>query len=145
MLNCSRNNRRRDLTGGLSLLEVMIVLAIFALVAGLTAPRLMESFGRAKSQTALIQMTNLRSALQLYYLDVGRYPSEAEGLEALIVAPSGSRNWQGPYLDGTNAITDPWGRRFVFRSPGTSAPFDILSYGRDGRAGGTREDSDISL
>lgn len=137
--------KMRNHRAGLTLLEVMIVLAIIALIVGLAGPRLMESFGRAKSQAAQIQMANLKSALQLFYIDVGRYPSEAESLEALIASPAGSKNWAGPYVDGDEALNDPWARRYLYRMPGVEAPFDLLTYGRDGRIGGSNEDSDISL
>lgn len=138
---CAKRNPR----AGLTLLEVMIVLAIIALIAGLAAPRMMDSFGRAKTRTASIQLENLKGAVRLFYLDVGRYPSEAEGLQALLEAPSGLDGWMGPYLDGAADLSDPWERAYLYRSPAGEKPFEILTYGRDGRAGGTREDSDISL
>ncbi len=137
--------QKRSQKAGLTLLEMMVVLAIIALIAGLAGPRLMESFGRAKSKSAEIQMGNLKSAVQLFYLDVGRYPSEAEGLEALLRAPDGASTWRGPYLDNETNLNDPWERRYLFRAPGATQPFEISSYGRDGKAGGTSEDSDISL
>ena len=139
-LQTKRNPRK-----GVTLLEVMIVLAIITLIAGLAGPRLIDSFGRAKSRSAEIQLVNLKSALQLFYIDEGRYPTEAEGLGALIQAPSGADGWKGPYLDGEAAVRDPWDRLLIYRSPGDNAPFNLLSYGRDGRAGGTSEDRDISL
>lgn len=127
------------------MIEMMVVLAIIALIAGLAAPRLMESFGRAKSRSAEIQIGSLKSAVQLFYLDVGRYPAEAEGLDALLQAPNGAENWRGPYMDDATSLNDPWGRRYLFRAPGTTNPFEILTYGRDGKEGGNNEDSDISL
>lgn len=137
--------RKRNPKAGVTLLEMMVVLAIIALIVGLAAPRLMDSFGRAKSRTAAIQMENLRGAVQLFYLDVGRYPSEAEGLQALVTSPKGADGWIGPYLDGQQDLNDPWGRIYLYRSPAGDKPFEITTYGRDGRAGGTSEDSDISL
>lgn len=137
--------RSRNRQAGLTLLEVMVVLAIIALVAGLATPKLMESFGRAKSRTAALQMENLKGAVQLFYIDVGRYPTEAEGLEALLVAPASLDGWRGPYLDGPGSINDPWERRYLFSAPGTTQPFELQTYGRDGKAGGSNEDSDISL
>jgi general secretion pathway protein G len=135
--------RKRD--SGLTLLEIMIVLAIIALIAGLAAPRLMQNYGRAQGRSAEIQMTNIKGAVQMFYLDVGRYPTEAEGLQALLAAPADAKGWRGPYVDDDKSITDPWGRVYLYHSPGKTKPFDILSYGRDGRAGGTSDDSDISL
>lgn len=142
MINPS--NKRKP-TAGMSLLEIMIVLAIIALVLGLAAPRMMENFGRAKSIVAETQMNNVKGALQLFYIDVGRYPSEAEGLEALLRNPSGASDWKGPYIDKRENIEDPWGRVFLYRSPGKEGAFDLYTYGRDGHPGGTREDSDILL
>lgn len=139
------NEKKRKHSAGISLLEIMVVLGIIALIVGLTAPRLMENFGRAKSTFAEAQMNNIKGALQLYYIDVGRYPSEAEGLSALVNQPSGSDGWRGPYVDRSDDLMDPWGRGYLYRSPGQNRPFDLLSYGRDGHSGGTREDSDITL
>lgn len=123
----------------------MVVLAIIALIAGLAAPRLMASFGRAKAQAAEIRMTNLKGALQLFYIDLGRYPSEAEGLDALVAAPPGTQGWKGPYVDEADALSDPWKRPFIYRFPGTDGAFDLMSYGRDGKTGGSGEDADLSL
>ena len=143
MIAASRTRRRR--TAGLTLLEMMVVLAIIALVVGLGAPRLMENFGRAKSQAAGAAMANLRAAVQLYYIDTGRYPSEAEGLDALLQAPSGTTGWAGPYLDDAKATVDPWGRGYLYRFPGAGGGFDLVTLGRDGQPGGSGEDSDITL
>lgn len=140
-----RYSAPRNRQAGMTLLEVMIVLTIIALIAGLAAPRLMETFGRAKSRTAAIELESLKGAVQLFYIDTGRYPSEAEGLDALITAPANTSNWQGPYLEGANSLLDPWENRYLYRSPAGDKAFEILTYGRDGRAGGTSEDSDISL
>jgi len=136
---------RRNAKAGLTLLEVMIVLAVIALIVGLGAPRLMESFGRAKSQAAEVSMANLKGAVQLYYIDTGRYPSESDGLSALIAAPKDVSGWRGPYLDGDADLIDPWGHAFVYAIPGSAGPFGLTSLGRDGQPGGTGEDSDISL
>ncbi len=138
-------SHRRKLTSGISLLEIMVVLAIIALIVGLAAPRVMENFGRAKSTIAEAQMNSVKGALQLFYIDVGRYPSEAEGLDALLRQPSGASDWKGPYLDSGARLEDPWGRIFLYRSPGREGPFDLSTYGRDGHPGGTREDRDIVL
>lgn len=135
---------KRNPRAGVTLLEVMIVLAIIALIVGFGAPRLMDSFGRAKSQSAEVSISNLRGAVQLYYIDTGRYPSDAEGLQALLAAPEGVTGWRGPYLDGTADLTDPWERPFVYASGGSDTPFTITSLGRDGQPGGSGEDSDIS-
>lgn len=135
----------RHPTAGISLLEILIVLAVIALIMGLVAPRVIDSFGRAKGQAAEIQMSNLKGALQLMYIDIGRYPAEGEGLSLLLAAPAQLGGWRGPYLDGQSGLDDPWGRRFLYRFPGTDKDFDIYSLGRDGQTGGTREDADLSL
>lgn len=140
-----RNPARRAPTAGLTLLEMMVVLAIIALVVGLGAPRLMENFGRAKGQAAGAAMANLKAAVQLYYIDTGRYPSESEGLTALLQAPAGTPGWAGPYLDSATATVDPWGRDYLYRFPGTADDFDLVTLGRDGQPGGSGEDSDITL
>ncbi|TNC71350.1 type II secretion system major pseudopilin GspG [Rubellimicrobium roseum] len=137
---------RRHPRRGVTLLEMLVVLAIIALVIGLGAPRLIDSFGRARSQTAEAALASLRGAVQLYFVDTGRYPSEAEGLAALMTAPAGVPGWRGPYVDGDEDLTDPWGRLFLFRAPGEDGePFDLVTLGRDGQPGGSGEDSDISL
>jgi general secretion pathway protein G len=143
-INMVRRTKRND-QSGMTLLEVMIVLAIIALVMGLAAPRLMENFGRAKSRTAELQMQNVKAALQLFYLDTGRYPSEAEGLNALLQAPAGIKNWSGPYLGGEAETLDPWSRPLIYRAPGQTSPFELQTLGRDGSQGGSSEDRDISL
>ncbi len=135
----------RNPQSGVTLLEVMIVLAVIALIVGFGAPRLMESFGRAKSQAAEVSMANLKGAVQLFYIDTGRYPTQAEGLAALLAVPDGAAGWRGPYLDGESQLTDPWGRPFTYASPGASSPFSLSTLGRDGMPGGQGEDSDISL
>ena len=96
-----------------------------ALIVGFGAPRLMESFGRAKSQAAEVAMANLKGAVQLFYIDTGRYPTEGEGLAALLTAPEGVTNWKGPYLDGETDLADPWGNPFTYTNPGASGPFGL--------------------
>lgn len=140
-MSLGKSKRKAD--AGVTLLEVMIVLAIMALVIGLAAPRFIDSFGRAKSQSAQVQMGNLRAALQLYYVDVGTYPSPSQGLEALLRPPQGVSNWRGPYLDKSDGLIDPWGRRYELKTPGSERAFDLLSYGRDGKPGGSGEDADL--
>ncbi len=135
----------RKTNAGVSLLEIMVVLAIISLMVGLIAPRVVENFGRAKTTIAETQMNNIQGALQLYYIDVGRYPSEAEGLEALLRQPSAVSNWRGPYLSKEDETKDPWGRVYKYRYPGADGNFELLSYGRDGHPGGNKEDSDIEL
>lgn len=137
--------KSRSRVAGVTLLEIMIVLAVIALIVGLGAPRLMETFGRAKSQAAEVKSATLKGAIQLYYIDTGQYPTAVQGIEALLVAPSGVARWRGPYLDDETDLLDPWGREFIYAAPGTDTTFKITTLGRDGQPGGTGEDSDISL
>jgi general secretion pathway protein G len=135
----------RNRAAGVTLLEMMIVLAIIALIVGLGAPRLMETFGRAKSQAAEVEMATLKGAIQLYYIDTGQYPTASQTIAALITAPPGIVGWRGPYLDDDTDLLDPWGRPYIYAAPGNNTTFQITTLGRDGQPGGTGEDSDISL
>ncbi|MEP2784840.1 MAG: type II secretion system major pseudopilin GspG [Pseudoruegeria sp.] len=136
------NGRQRINDAGVTLLEVMVVLAITALLATFATPRLMANFDRAKSQAAIAQMENAKAGIQLFYIDVGRYPTESESLGALIKMPPTIQNWRGPYLDPENII-DPWGREYIYRFPGNVKKFDLLTLGGDGRLGGQSSDADI--
>ena len=129
---------------GITLLEIMVVLAIIGMIATLATPKLRETFGRAKSQTARIQLENLGTTLQLYYIDNGQYPSEAQGLRALLENPGVLTDWNGPYTEPAKLI-DPWGREYHYRQPGKEADFDLFTLGRDGQVGGTGEDIDITF
>jgi general secretion pathway protein G len=99
--------------------------------------------GEAKSKAAKIQIESFGSALDLYYLDLGRYPNSSEGLTALVQPPGNVQTWNGPYLKGGIVPTDPWGNPFVYRSPGEHGAYDIISYGSDGQEGGTGTAKDI--
>jgi general secretion pathway protein G len=136
--------RHRD-QRGLTLVEMLVVLAILALVVGLVAPRVVEYLGRAKSTTAKLQIENLAAGLDLFRLDVGRYPNQPEGLAALVQRPGGAAAWKGPYIKGDGVPNDPWGHPYTYRIPGRDGrPFDLLSLGADGAPGGTGENQDIS-
>lgn len=129
---------------GLTLVEMLVVLAILALVVGLVAPRVVDYLGRAKSTTAKLQIENLAAGLDLFRLDVGRYPSQSEGLAALAQRPSALPAWKGPYIKGDGVPPDPWGRPYTYRIPGRdSRAFDVLSLGADGAPGGSGENQDI--
>ncbi len=128
---------------GVTILEVLVVLSIIALIAAVVGPRLIGYLGRAKTETAALQVDQLRQAVQLFYIDVGRYPSDSEGLSVLVTAPAGEAAWSGPYMDTDEAIVDPWGRDYIYAAPENADNFSILSYGRDGTSGGTGEDADV--
>ena len=137
------SNTRRTSEAGFTLVEMLVVLGIIALIAALVGPQLIKYLGKAKSETAAVQVGNLTSALEVYYLDTGRYPTTQDGLGALLQAPQDAKRWNGPYLRKAAGLVDPWGRPYLYLSPGAHGEFDIFSYGRDGQAGGTGDDRDI--
>lgn len=128
---------------GMTLLELLVVLAILALVIGIAAPRVIGYLGKAKSDTAHLQMQQLLTALNLYRLEVGSFPTEQEGLQALITQPAGVEKWSGPYIDRDEGIKDPWGEVFVYRQPGERGEVDLMTYGADKQPGGEDENRDI--
>ena len=134
--------RRRD--AGFTLVEMLVVLAIIGSIVGLVGPRVLNYLSESKVKSAQIQMENLSSALDLFYLDAGRYPSTAEGLAALVRPTGSAAGWAGPYLKGGSVPNDPWNNPYVYRSPGLRGPYDIISYGADGQEGGTDLAADIT-
>ena len=136
--------RRTDPEAGFTLLELLVVLAILGLLAAIVAPQVLKYLGASRSQAAKVQVENIAAALDHFDLDVGRYPSEQEGLDALVHPPAGAANWNGPYLQRESALTDPWQRKYLYKSPGVhNGDFDVWSYGSDGVEGGTREARDV--
>lgn len=136
-----RNDRRNE--RGYSLLELLVALAILSLIIAIAAPRLIGYFEASKAKTAKIQIANLSTAMDLYYLSNGSYPTEQQGLKALVEKPEGATAWDGPYLNKADGIIDPWGRPYVYQQPGAHGKFDIASLGADGKEGGTGEDADF--
>ncbi|MEX2282344.1 MAG: type II secretion system major pseudopilin GspG [Gemmatimonadota bacterium] len=133
--------------GGFTLIEVLVVIAVIALLAAMVAPTVFSHVGSARDAAARSQIEMLAAALDAYRLDNGRYPSTEQGLEALVMQPTSEPrgvNWRGPYLR-KNLPLDPWHNAYVYRSPGqqTASGFELISYGGDGRAGGTGEDADV--
>lgn len=141
MLAAQGDRRRRQ--AGFTLLELLVVVIILAALAALVGPRLFGTLGKAKSQVAKTQISILASSMDRYRLDVGRYPTTEEGLEALVTQPSGVAGWNGPYIKKSVPL-DPWGREYVYRCPGENGEFDIVSLGADGQSGGTGEDADVT-
>ncbi|MCC2663509.1 MAG: ral secretion pathway protein GspG, partial [Geminicoccaceae bacterium] len=117
---------------------------IISLILGLVGPRVLNYLGESRTKTAKLQIENLGSALDLFYLDAGRYPTTAEGLNALVQKPTGIQAWNGPYLKGSKLPVDPWGNPYQYRSPVERAPYEIVSHGADGREGGTGTAADLS-
>jgi general secretion pathway protein G len=131
-------------TGGFTLLELLVVIVIIGLLAGYVAPRYFSQVGRSEIQVTRAQLDSLEKALDQYRLDVRHYPSAEQGLDALVAKPADEANWNGPYLKKA-VPNDPWGRPYVYRVPGQKAEFELFSYGRDGKAGGSGDDADIGL
>ncbi|HEX8168211.1 MAG TPA: type II secretion system major pseudopilin GspG [Beijerinckiaceae bacterium] len=129
---------------GFTLVELLVVLTIISLILGLVGPRVLNYLGESRVKTAKLQIESLGSALDLFYLDAGRYPTTSEGLNALAQKPTGIPVWNGPYLKGGKVPVDPWGNAYQYRSPAERAPYEIVSFGADGREGGTGTAADIS-
>ena len=142
MITNRKLNPGRNMAG-FTLIELLVVLMILGLLAGLVGPRVLKQLGGAKSDTAQLQIAELGSGLDLFYLEVGRYPTTEEGLSALASEPAGVPNWNGPYLRKNDIPRDPWGQVYHYRYPGESGDFDLYSLGRDNVDGGVDEDTDI--
>ena len=134
--------RRRD-DGGFTLLEMLVVLAIMGLLAAIIAPQVLKYLGTSRTQTAKVQIQNVDAALQLFRLDVGRFPTQEEGLNALVAAPPTAPGWNGPYLQKAAALNDPWGTPYQYRDPGKHGEVDVFSLGSDKAEGGTGEAADV--
>lgn len=140
MVRIPLTTARRSRARGFTLIELLVVLAILTLLAGLVGPKVLNQLGGAKSKTAAVQIADLDKSLELFKLDVGRYPSTEEGLEALVKKPGSANGWNGPYLKG-GLPTDPWGHAYRYTSSGGN--IEILSLGADGAPGGEGENADI--
>lgn len=139
----AKTQARREAERGFTLVEMLVVITIIGLIMALVGPRVLNYLSESKVKTARIQIESLSSALDLFYLDNGRYPTSAEGLAALVQRPAASGAWNGPYLKSASVPADPWGRPYVYKSPGDHAPYDIASFGPNGEAGGAGGPSQI--
>lgn len=128
---------------GYSLLELLVVLAIMGLIIAIAAPRVIGYFEASKAKSAKIQISNIATALDLYKLSNNTYPTEAQGLKALVEKPDGAASWDGPYLTRADGINDPWGKPYIYKTPGLHGAFDIQTLGSDGKEGGSGEDQDL--
>lgn len=129
---------------GFTLLELLVVLGIISLLAGIVGPQVMKHMGESKTKAARVQIEDLAAALDMYKLDVGHYPSTQEGLRSLIESPDGTARWNGPYLRKTKMPLDPWQQEYRYVYPGEHGKFDLLSLGADDKEGGEGEDQDIA-
>ncbi len=118
-------------------------MVIIGLLAGLVAPRYFDQVAKSNTKVARAQIDSLEKALDQFRLDVGRYPSTEQGLAALTTRPQNLEKWAGPYLKRA-APPDPWGARYVYKSPGDHGEFDLQSLGSDGQPGGTGESTDVN-
>lgn len=143
MLRTLEHRIRSSRLRGFTLLELLVVVAIIGLLAGYVGPKYFGQLGKAEVKAARAQIDALDKALDQYRLDVGRYPTTEQGLNALMVKPAGISRWAGPYLK-KDVPVDPWGKPYIYRSPGEHGEYDLSSLGRDGRLGGTGEDADIT-
>ncbi|NPU10960.1 type II secretion system major pseudopilin GspG [Bradyrhizobium sp. 83012] len=135
----------REHERGFTLVEMLVVITIIGLIMGLIGPRVLNYLSESKTKAARIQLQSFSAALDLFYLDAGRYPSTSEGLAALAQRPAGLSAWNGPYLKGGTVPKDPWNTDYVYRAPGDHGPYDILSYGADGQEGGSGTAADVVL
>ncbi|SDS39979.1 general secretion pathway protein G [Pseudomonas oryzae] len=138
-----RNSRPVRRGRGFTLLEILVVLVILGLMASLVGPQVFKQLAGSKTKAAQLQIQELSSALDLYRLELGSYPSSEQGLDALITKPRNADNWNGPYLKKSVIRKDPWGNDYQYRSPGQYGDFDLWSLGADNREGGDGENRDV--
>jgi general secretion pathway protein G len=135
---------RRLPRDGYTLIELLVVLTIISLIVGLVGPRVLGYLSDARIKTTKLQVESFGSALDLFYIDTGRYPTRFEGLEALATRPTAVENWNGPYIRGSRVPPDPWGRAYLYRSPVEHLPpYEITSNGPEGREGGPGRISNV--
>jgi general secretion pathway protein G len=129
--------RRNGPQDGFTLVEILVVITIIGLIMGLVGPRVLNYLSQSKVKAATIQVQSFASSLDLFYLDLGRYPTTSEGLTALVTRPGGASSWNGPYLKNNSVPNDPWGHPYNYRSPSEHGPYEIISLGSSGQEGGT--------
>jgi general secretion pathway protein G len=129
---------------GMTLIEILVVLVLIAVVMGIVGGNFLGKGEKAKADAAKIEIGQIAQSLDLYKLEVGRYPTTQEGLQALISAPAGTTNWNGPYWKKASVPKDPWGNEYKYSAPGQAGPYDITSLGADGKEGGEGVNKDIT-
>jgi len=140
------NNRiaKRRAARGMTLIEILVVLVLLGIVMGIVAGNFIGQGEEAKRKAASIEISQIVNTLDLFKLEIGRYPTSQEGLQALITAPSGVNNWNGPYWKKGTVPKDPWGNEYRYVAPGAKGPYDIISYGADAKEGGEGPNKDVS-
>lgn len=128
---------------GFTLLELLVVLVVLGLLVSIVGPKYFSQLGKSEAKAAQAQIASLGKALDLYRLELGHYPSTEQGLAALHAAPANEAKWQGPYLQKAPP-PDPWGRPYVYKAPGDHGDYDLSSLGKDGNAGGSGANADIT-
>ncbi|UTW58738.1 type II secretion system major pseudopilin GspG [Kordiimonas sp. SCSIO 12603] len=136
--------RRASEDDGFTLLELLVVLVILTLLIGLAGPVVLRQLGKAKTDTARIEVNRIVTDLEFFRVDVGRFPTQAEGLNALLTAPDGAANWQGPYIDKAVQLVDPWGNDYLYTLSDDGQLPVVRTLGADGADGGAGENLDIS-
>jgi general secretion pathway protein G len=144
ILKMKRRTEQRRAPRGMTLIEILVVLVLIGIVMGIVGGNFLGKGEKAKADAAKIEINQIGQTLDLYKLEIGRYPTTQEGLQALITAPSGVSNWNGPYWKNGTIPKDPWGNEYKYTSPGAKGPFDILSYGADAKEGGDGPNKDVT-
>ena len=141
-----RTGARRKAGGeaGFTLVELLVVLVILVLLASIIGPRVIGYLGSSRAKTAQVQIESLVTAMELFHIDVGRFPTTSEGLQALVKPAGNIPGWNGPYLTKGELPKDPWGKPYLYGAGQDGSSFVIKSYGADGKEGGSDEDADIS-
>lgn len=141
----TRPQEARQSEEGFSMIELLVVLVILGLLTSIAAPRVLGHLGRARADTAKLEMRSFQTALDMFVIDIGRYPTQQEGLNALMQPPERVTGWNGPYLEVADLPQDPWGRPYQYRMPGQNGKYEIFSLGADNAPGGTGDDADIVM
>jgi general secretion pathway protein G len=143
MRQLSTTPQRRPRVRGFTLLELLVVLVVLGLLVSIVGPRYFSQLGKSEAKAAQTQIASIVKALDMYRIDMGKYPTTEQGLTALSAAPANEPHWHGPYLAKV-VPPDPWGRPYIYKSPGDTGEFDLQSLGKDGAPGGTEENADLS-
>ena len=128
----------------MTMIEILVVLVLIGIVLGIVGGNFIGRGEKAKADAAKIEIGQIGQSLDLYKLETGRYPSSSDGLQALVTAPAGASNWNGPYWKKSQIPKDPWGNDYRYASPGSKGPYEITSLGADGKEGGEGPDKDIA-